>query len=61
MLLCSCRDLKPSNILVVGEGEEQGRVKIGDFGLARYLKSQLLQQKASISTLPHMCTDAACA
>ncbi len=31
------RDLKPSNILVMGDGEEQGRVKIADFGLARCL------------------------
>ena len=29
------RDLKPSNILVMGDGEEHGRVKIADFGLAR--------------------------
>lgn len=35
--MLNCRDLKPSNILVVGDGEEQGRVKIADFGLARCL------------------------
>lgn len=29
------RDLKPPNILVMGEGIERGRVKIADFGFAR--------------------------
>jgi len=26
---------KPANILVMGEGSERGRVKIGQFGIAR--------------------------
>ena len=30
------RDLKPANILVMGEGLERGRVKIADMGFARY-------------------------
>ena len=29
------RDLKPANILVMGEGLERGRVKIADMGFAR--------------------------
>ena len=32
------RDLKPANILVMGEGLERGRVKIADMGFARFLK-----------------------
>jgi cyclin-dependent kinase 8/11 len=28
------RDLKPQNILIMGDGIEQGVVKIADFGLA---------------------------
>ncbi|EFJ10407.1 hypothetical protein SELMODRAFT_128208 [Selaginella moellendorffii] len=36
------RDLKPSNILVMsGDGDEQGLVKIGDFGLARIYQAPL--------------------
>ncbi|KAK9812752.1 hypothetical protein WJX72_002988 [[Myrmecia] bisecta] len=35
------RDMKPSNVLVMGEGEEQGRVKIADFGLARFFQAPL--------------------
>ena len=31
------RDLKPANILVMGEGLERGRVKIADMGFARFL------------------------
>lgn len=33
------RDLKPQNILIMGDGVEQGVVKIADFGLARYVDS----------------------
>ena len=35
------RDLKPANILVMGEGEERGRVKIADMGFARLFNSPL--------------------
>ncbi|KAG4389787.1 hypothetical protein AAZX31_06G150800 [Glycine max] len=35
------RNLKPSNILVMGEGEEHGIVKIADFGLARIYQAPL--------------------
>ena len=35
------RDMKPSNILVMGAGEEAGRVKIADFGLARIFQEPL--------------------
>ncbi|KAM0038279.1 putative protein-serine/threonine kinase CMGC-CDK-CDK8 family [Helianthus debilis subsp. tardiflorus] len=35
------QDLKPSNILVMGDGEEQGVVKIADFGLARIYQAPL--------------------
>jgi serine/threonine protein kinase len=33
------RDLKPQNILIMGDGVEQGVVKIADFGLARDVRS----------------------
>ena len=37
MLECDMfRDLKPANILVMGEGLERGRVKIADMGFARF-------------------------
>ena len=36
-----CRDLKPANILVMGEGPERGRVKIADMGFARLFNSPL--------------------
>ena len=32
------RDLKPANILVMGEGLERGRVKIADMGFARFVQ-----------------------
>ena len=35
------RDLKPANILVMGEGPERGRVKIADMGFARLFNSPL--------------------
>lgn len=35
------RDLKPANILVMSEGNEQGIIKIADFGLARIFQSPL--------------------
>ena len=35
------RDLKPANILVMGEGHERGRVKIADMGFARLFNSPL--------------------
>lgn len=31
--------LQPSNILVMGDGPQQGVVKIADFGLARFFQS----------------------
>lgn len=34
------RDLKPGNILLMGEQQGQDRVKIFDFGLARFLESE---------------------
>lgn len=36
-----CRDLKPANILVMGEGPERGRVKIADMGFARLFNAPL--------------------
>ena len=39
--LNSLRDLKPANILVMGEGPERGRVKIADMGFARLFNSPL--------------------
>lgn len=33
------RDLKPQNILVIGQGPNRGRVQIADFGLARIFQS----------------------
>ena len=33
------RDLKPQNILIMGNGSEKGVVKIADFGLARLMQS----------------------
>jgi cyclin-dependent kinase 8/11 len=35
------RDLKPANILVMGEGNERGRVKIADMGFARLFNAPL--------------------
>ncbi|EKX36494.1 hypothetical protein GUITHDRAFT_78884 [Guillardia theta CCMP2712] len=35
------RDLKPSNILIMGKGQEYGRVKIADFGMARLIQQPL--------------------
>ena len=35
------RDLKPANILVMGDGPERGRVKIADMGFARLFNSPL--------------------
>ncbi|GMT03035.1 hypothetical protein PENTCL1PPCAC_25209, partial [Pristionchus entomophagus] len=35
------RDLKPANILVMGTGEERGRVKIADMGFARIFHNPL--------------------
>ncbi len=32
---------QPSNVLVMGDGPEQGTVKIGDFGLARFFQAPL--------------------
>ncbi len=35
------RDLKPSNLLVMGPGPEEGYVKVADFGLARVFRDPL--------------------
>eukprot|EP01135_Chromosphaera_perkinsii_P005290 Nk52_evm2s334 gene=Nk52_evmTU2s334 len=35
------RDMKPANILVMGEGSEMGKVKIGDLGMARLFHNPL--------------------
>src|SRR2546426_106464 len=35
------RELKPANILVMGEGPERGRVKIADMGFARLFNAPL--------------------
>lgn len=35
------RDMKPQNILVVGQGRKRGQVKIADFGLARIYQSPI--------------------
>ena len=35
------RDMKPANILVMGEGSEVGKVKIGDLGMARLFHNPL--------------------
>ena len=47
------RDLKPANILVMGEGLERGRVKIADMGFARFLELLIarLQHKFFFSRL----------
>jgi hypothetical protein len=35
---CCCVLVQPSNVLVMGEGPEAGKVKVADFGLARFFQ-----------------------
>ena len=47
------RDLKPQNILIMGDGVEQGVVKIADFGLARDVRypARPLSENGPVVTL----------
>lgn len=40
-MLTKCIFQKPANILVMGEGNERGRVKIADMGFARLFNAPL--------------------
>ena len=49
--------LQPSNVLVMGEGEEHGVVKIADFGLARIFQRPLrtLHDNGVVVTIWYRC------
>jgi cyclin-dependent kinase 8/11 len=49
--------LQPSNVLIMGDGEEQGVVKIADFGLARIFHSPLrpLSENGVVVTIWYRC------
>jgi hypothetical protein len=51
-----CRDIKPSNILVMGEGKEVGIVKIGKPFPLSYPPLRLRDPLRSLTARFHMCT-----